>query len=318
MRNYAIFCFILLSTLLLAACAPAAAPAPSEMDMTAREAPSLGAPAEVSGNVFSQAGGEVIPGVTAAQADRLVIKNGSLSIVVDDPVRSLDNITRLADELGGFVVSANLSETFLDSGASVPQANITIRVPAQRFTEALGRIKEETTQLPQYENIDSQDVTGDYTDLASRLRNLEAAEAQLTEIMDDAIRTEDVLSVYNQLVQVREQIEVIKGQMQYYEESAAMSLISVELVANAAVQPLTIAGWQPVGTARNAVQALIDTLEVLGDIVIWLVILVIPVLLVLYLIFVLPLRLLWRAWRRRQGKGEPRSMPAAPPAQPSE
>ena len=56
--------------------------------------------------------------------------------------------------------------------------------------------------------------------------------------MEEATKTEDVLSVFNQLTQVREQIEVIKGQMQYYEQSAALSSISVELYANAAVQPV--------------------------------------------------------------------------------
>jgi hypothetical protein len=110
----------------------------------------------------------------------------------------------------------------------------------------------------------------------------QAAEDQLTEIMGSANRTEDVLAVYNQLVQVREQIEVIKGQMQYYEQSAAMSAISVDLLANAAVQPLTVGGWQPEGTAREAVQALINTLKTLGSLVIWIVIWLVPVLLVLF------------------------------------
>jgi hypothetical protein len=114
---------------------------------------------------------------------------------------------------------------------------------------------------------------------------------------------------------VREQIEVIKGQMQYYEQSAAMSAISVDLVANAAVQPLTVGGWQPEGTAREAVQALINTLKTLGSLVIWIVIWLVPVLLVLFVIFVLPLRWIWRAWRRRNPKVIKQRGPAAPPAQ---
>jgi hypothetical protein len=256
-----------------------------------------------------------VPAAPPAQADRLVIKNGSLSIVVDDPVKSMDSITALAEEMGGFVVSANLTETILDSGDKAPSATITIRVPAERFDEAMKRIKAESKQLPQNENVNSQDVTSEYTDLQSRLRNLEAAEKQLTEIMGSAIRTEDVLSVYNQLVQVREQIEVIKGQIQYYEQSAAMSAISVTLTANAAVQPLTIGGWQPVGVARDAIQSLIDALKVLGNLVIWIVLFLLPVLLVLYVIFVLPLSLVFRAWRRRRARTK--SIQAVPPAPPS-
>ncbi len=305
------FIYIFLTAIIfVSACAQAASIAP-EMD----KAPAYEQAVDVEGNVFRQAESEVLPGSSPAQAERLVIKNASLSIIVDDPVQAMDSITQLADEMGGFVVSANLSESFLESGVKVPSANITIRVPADRFNEALRSIKSETTELPQYENINSQDVTSEYTDLASRLRNLEAAEVKLNEIMEDAIRTEDVLSVYNQLVQVREQIELIKGQMKYYEESAAMSAISVELVANEAVQPLTIGGWQPVGTAKDAVQSLINTLKVLGNIVIWAVLFLLPVLFVLYLVFVLPLSLVWRAWRRRRAKNKPQSTPPAQPAE---
>ena len=100
--------------------------------------------------------------------------------------------------------------------------------------------------------------------------------------MASANKTEDVLSVYSQLVSVREQIELIKGQMKYYEESAALSSISVQLLANAAVQPLTIAGWQPGGVAKEALQSLINTLQSLANFGIRLAILYIPILLVIF------------------------------------
>jgi hypothetical protein len=259
------------------------------------EAPAAQAPGGSSNNAFSA-------GVQAAQAARLVIKNANLSIVVADPGASLDVISKMADDMGGFVVTANLSHTNLSSGAEVPHGSITIRVPAEKLNEALANIEAQSDQAPQNKRIESQDVTSEYTDLQSRLRNLEDAENQLRQIMDNAFSTEDVLSVYNRLVQVREEIEVIKGQIQYYEESAALSAISVELVANEAVQPLEIGGWQPVGVVKQAVQALLNTLRFLTYTVIWIVILVIPVVLLLYVIFVLPLRLLWRAWRKRRAE----------------
>jgi hypothetical protein len=226
-----------------------------------------------------------------------VIKNATLTIVVDDPAASMDAIARMADEMGGYVVTANLYQMPLENGVEVPRANIAVRVPAEKLNEALAQIRSQSNQDPRNENVTSQDVTGEYTDLGSRLRNLEATEEQLTEIMGSAIRTEDVLTVYNQLVQVREQIEVIKGQMQYYEQSAALSSISVDLLANAAAQPLTIGGWQPVGVAKDALQALINTLRFLANLLIWIVLLVLPVLVILYLVFVLPLRFAWRKLR---------------------
>jgi hypothetical protein len=292
--------WIAVFVLLLAACSPAAS-TPSYSESGPVPPKVEGPPAEPEEAMDS--GGGSRPGLESPgqpAIERLVIKTVNLQIVVDDPAKSMDSISKLADSMDGYVVSANLYQSPVVNGVEVPQADITIRVPAERVDEALGRIRELSDRLPISENISSQDVTSDYTDLQSRLRNLEAAEAQLQDIMESANRTEDVLNVYNQLTSVREQIEVIKGQMQYYEQSAALSAISISLIANAAVQPLEIGGWEPVGVAKGAIQALINAMQTLATAAIWIVLLVIPVLLVVLLPLYLIIRLFLR-WRARRG-----------------
>jgi hypothetical protein len=301
--------------LILGSCASAATPS---ADFGLESAP--GEPAMEPAAEFDQSAEEgVRRSITnvAQAADRIVIKNANLSIVVADPGETMESISLMADEMGGFVVNANLYQSRLESGVEVPRASVTIRIPAERLNEALDRIRSQSDRDPLTERVDSQDVTREYIDLQSRLRNLQNTEAQLTEIMDDAIRTEDVLSVYNRLVEIREQIEVTQGQIQYFEQSAALSAIAIELIANEAVIPLTIGGWQPVGVAKNAVQALIDTLKFVATAAIWVVIYILPVLLVLYLVFVLPFSLIWKAWRRRQAQSKViQAVP--PPANPED
>ena len=234
--------------------------------------------------------------------ERLVIKNADLVIVVKDPSSSMDAIVRLAEELGGFVVSANLYQTTAEGGAKVPQGSVTIRVPAEYLNDALDEIKGESDQDPLSESISSQDVTGEYVDLQSRLSNLEATETQLLVIMEDADETEDVLTVYNELVRVRGEIEVTKGRIKYLEQSAALSSVHVELLADEAVQPLTVGGWQPSGVAKTAVQALINALKFFANAAIWVVIFVLPVLLILFVVVFLPVR--WVVRRLRRNKNE--------------
>jgi hypothetical protein len=212
----------------------------------------------------------------AGVVQRMVIKNAELSIVVGDPLQKMDDISNMAEEMGGFVVSSNVWQNTLSNGAKVPHASITIRVPSERLDEALGLIKAGVGEITS-ENVSGQDVTSDYTDLQSRLRNLEAAETQLQAIMDEASKTEDVLQVYNNLVNVREQIEVIKGQMQYYEQAAALSMISVDITGDEEAQPLQIGGWQPAGVAKDAIETMINTLQSLGNIAIWFVLCVLPI-----------------------------------------
>ena len=238
---------------------------------------------------------------TVESSERIVIKDANLEIVVNAPDESMETIGRMAEEMGGFIVSANLYMAQLSDGQEFPRASITIRVPADRLNEALALIESESDRLPLSKNINSQDVTSDYTDLQSRLRNLEAAEAQLMEIMASANKTEDVLNVFDQLTRVREQIEVIKGQIKYYEESAKLSAIRVELIPNEVIQPITIGGWQPLGVIKDAIQSLIIALQGLFYVIIRIALYILPIL----LIIVLPLYFIVRGlvgWRRRRNQ----------------
>jgi hypothetical protein len=159
-------------------------------------------------------------------------------------------------------------------------------------------------------------VTQEYVDLKSRLKNLEAAEAQLTKIMEQATKTEDVLNVFNQLVATREQIEMIKGQMQYYEQSAAYSAISARLIAEETIKPIEVGGWKPQGEVRDAIQSLINFLQDFVNFLIWSVLYYLPKLLLIGLVVVLPIWLVYLIIRaiRRRSKKDKTPAPPEPPA----
>jgi hypothetical protein len=220
--------------------------------------------------------------------ERLVIQNADLSIVVADPEVKLDQIANMAETMGGFVVSKNVYQTTTGSNVKVAAGTIMVRVPSEKLEEALGQIKAEAVEV-QNENRSGQDVTRDYVDLQSRLKTHEQAAEQLSEILEQKTESAEVIEVFNQLVYHREQIEILKGQISYYEEAAALSAINVTVTAEESLQPLEIAGWRPVGVARDALQALINFFQGFVNFLIWLVILIIPAGLVI-------LGLLWLLW----------------------
>jgi hypothetical protein len=308
-RRVVLFVFLAL-VMALSACASASrsmqesAPAEPGMPPTYNKGMKIEMPITEEHAVMDAAGSGSNAGVAgyALPEQRLVLRNANLTIVVADPAKAMSAIGALAEGMEGYIVNSNLYKTGGVDGAEFPEANITVRVPSGRLTEALSNIKgmvKDPSKDVRSENVSGQDVTKEYTDLKSRLRNLEDTEKQLREIMGSATKTEDVLSVYNQLVMIREQIEVMKGQIQYFEESAALSSIAVQIMAEAAVQPLEIGGWQPVGVARDAVQALIDTVQFLASAAIWVALFALPVALLIFL----PLRGLWVLFRRsRRGK----------------
>jgi hypothetical protein len=194
----------------------------------------------------------------AAQAvERLVIENADLAIVVKDPTAKMKEVSDLAREFGGFVVSSNLYQSYTAVGKEVPEATIVIRVPAARLDEALARIKADAVDI-QSENRSGQDVTNQYVDLQAQLTAKQAAEKKLLEIMDQAVKAEDVLAVYMQVQNVQTEIEQLKGQIKYLQESAALSAISVRLIAEAGNQPIEVGPWKPQGAAKQAIQDLIN------------------------------------------------------------
>ncbi len=279
MKRIMPFSLIVVAAIVLSACG-AAAPKNSESgiepmyDMAPM--PMLAeAPASVesyTGDAAQGGGG----GVAAASVERMIIENAEITIVVADVEARMAELQEMAKEMGGFVVASNLYTTYRNN-VEAPEGSLTIRVPSRELNAALDRIKDGAVEV-RSENRSGQDVTAQYVDLQSRLKNLEAAERQLTEILENATETEDVVNIFNQLVYYREQIELVKGQMQYYEEAAALSAINIQLIAEKTIQPVQIGKWEPQGVALEAIQDLIDFWKGFVDFMIRFIIYTLPML----------------------------------------
>ena len=309
MKKILPFSLIVIAALFLAACGSSRASQATEVYVADGVQPELyaAAPAPTAGFVTAQeapasSGG----GGEASAVERIVIQNADISIVVADVEGRMKNIQIMAEQMGGFVVSSNLYQSFNNNYVEVPEAQVVIRVPAEKLDEALEQIKKDVVEI-QNENRSGQDVTAEYVDLKSRLANYEAAEEQLSRIMETATETEDVVNIFNQLVYYREQIEIVKGQMKYYEEAAALSAITVRIIAEEKEQPIEIGGWEPQGVAKDAVQDLIYFYQDFVNFVIRFVIYTLPVWVTvgipLYLIFI-GVRAVFRKLRGNKKKVE--------------
>jgi hypothetical protein len=243
----------------------------------------------------------------AAQVERIVIQNADLSVVVSDVEGRMKEIEKMAQDMGGFVVSSNLYQGYTSDYTPVPEASITIRVPAEQLNDALDQIKKDAVEV-QTETRSGTDVTAEYVDLKSRLKTYEAAEKELTKLMESSENADEVINIFNQLMYYREQIELVKGQIKYYEEAAALSAISVRLVAEETIKPVTIGKWEPKGVALEAVQDLLNFWKGFVDFLIRFVLLILPVLITIaipfYLAF-LGLRWVLRKMRGNKKKVEP-------------
>lgn len=233
-------------------------------------------------------------GVKNAMQERLIIRTADMTIVVPDTEAALAQIAQMAESGGGWVVSSNIYQ----SSETSKTGYITIRVPSEGFQsviDAIGGLATEVTSL----NTSGQDVTEEYVDLTSQLANLQATAERVRGFLDESRTVEEALAVNQELSRLEGEIELTKGRMQYLSESSAFSSITVNVTPDELAQPIQVAGWQPTGVARQAVEALVSALQALANVAIWFVIFALPVLIII-LIPILLLIWLIRRLRRRE------------------
>ena len=112
-------------------------------------------------------------------------------------------------------------------GPDQEQATITIRVPQDQFFVALDKLQGLGTV--QSQNLSTQDVTEQFIDLQARLKSAQAEEQSLLALLDKAQTVGDIISIQQQLTEVRSQIEMLQGQINYIQGRVDMSTITVTL-----------------------------------------------------------------------------------------
>jgi PKD repeat protein len=195
---------------------PTAAPTPKVPP------PGFAGPAE-SRDEAKVAGEDEVNYSVSGEIDRMIVRSGDISLVVEDVSITIDQIAQLAEDLGGYVVSSKR----WGQGKKTAGA-ITIRVPAEDFDSAMRAMRRLAVEVTS-EGTSSKDVTEEYVDLTSKLGNLEATEAQLLKLMEKAETVEGILNVQKELSKTRGEIEQTKGRMQYLERTSATSLIRTNL-----------------------------------------------------------------------------------------
>ena len=251
---------IALVILLLVPVACARAPQPPEVVPTPVPAPAP-MPSEQN-ELYKNTGAGALP----STEERMIVRTGEMSLVVEDVVGAKDEIAQLAARYDGYVVSSQISGEEQEM-----RGYISIRVPDDKFESALAELRDLAVRVTS-ESTASQDITEEYVDLQSRLKNAEATESQYLALLAKATDVEDILRIYERLSQVRQEIEQIKGRMQYLERTSSMSLIEVRLKPEATAKPLVRVGWNIVEIFKSAIRGIVIAGQVLGTIAIWLLI----------------------------------------------
>jgi hypothetical protein len=235
-----------------------------------------------------------------ATDQRRIVKTGEVTIEVESVANALARVRGMAVELGGYVGGAQ-------AGSLDERATLTLRIPAERFDDALSRLHELDGKVL-VESTREEDVTAAVVDLEARLKNLESSEAQYRALMARASKIEDILSIQSRLDDVQGQIEQLSAQLKQLSGQADLATLTVTLQPKSEPVQQASAGWDPGASAKAALGVLLQVGQAIVVGGIWLAIVGLPLLVVLAVILAVLLRL---GLFRRQAPSVRSETPAA-------
>jgi hypothetical protein len=140
-----------------------------------------------------------------------IIRTADLTLAVYQVEKGLSAVDQIAREVGGYL-------------SLRADQQLTIRVPRERFDEALHRIELLGDVL--HRSITAEDVTDDYVDLDMRLRNALLVRTRLEKLLETAA-VRDAVEIEKELARVTEDIERLEGKLKLLGDRIAYSTITV-------------------------------------------------------------------------------------------
>ena len=183
---------------------------------------------------------------------RKLIRSAELRIEVahvDSAMRLVDAAMRSHEAVVANAQVSQISDKRRD-------ATVSINVPANRFDETLAELRRIGTV--RNENVSTQDVSREYTDLEIRLGVKEQTVDRLRSLLGTrTAKLSDVLQLERELGRAIAELEQMKGERRFYDHQVAMSSISLTLF-----EPTPVGGPQIGAPVMAALRA---SLEVLGS-----------------------------------------------------
>lgn len=235
--------------------------------------------------------------VAELAAARKVIKDAQVLLETADVKLAMNRVTAIAAQTGGYVLETR-SDLSRPEGDS---AFVKIAVPVDAFEPALSRVRNAGDRVLS-ETASGTDVSQDFVDLESQIRNLEVKEARIRAFMDDTQSIDKAMEIGERLSQIEGEIAQRRARLDLMAQRAAMSTIAVEFREPPAPEPPEIIAappppppaWSARAVAEEAFETLSVVLRHISTVAIWIGIVVLPLAIPLVAAF-----WAWRRWRHR-------------------
>lgn len=233
----------------------------------------MGAPAYDTFGAAKGMGSISVPGIMpetdytpqTSAANRLVIQESNLALLVKDVVDTRKKIIGFAESKGGYMVNSSTSNP-----QDAPTATISIRIPASTLEQSLEYFHSLSIKVVS-ENLLGRDVTDQYVDIDTRISQIQGTVARLNGILNQATEISDITNLTNQILNYQNQIDSLKGQKLSLEKNAELAKLTVYLSTDEIALPYAPSEtFRPAVVFKLAVRSLVGTLRGIATDAIWL------------------------------------------------
>lgn len=152
-----------------------------------------------------------------------IIKTASVGIEVDDYKTEILKIREIVKANNAYI-STEDEKNYSNSIYN----NLIIRVKNEDFEKLIGLLTVDVKKVT-YKNINSQDVTEEFVDIAARLKTKKEVEIRYTEILKQAKTIREILDIEEELRQIREEIEAKEGRLKFLNSQVDLSTINLSI-----------------------------------------------------------------------------------------
>jgi len=160
-----------------------------------------------------------------ASEQQMVIKQGSATIKVETGTldEKKNQLNTIMDQY-----NAETSSVWFNEYSTEKQYAVTLKIAPTKFDSFM----ESLSALGEIKSIDasSDDVTEQYTDLQTRITNLEEELARLNALYSEADNVEEILMIEREVTRVQTQLEIYQARALNLERSSSQSTITVYLI----------------------------------------------------------------------------------------
>ena len=188
----------------------------------------------------------------ASLPEQKIIRIADIKAEVTNVSESTERVKEVAKRHDGQVQSSSVYA----GSQNRYSGTVTIRVPAERFDDALADIVAIGRVLSS--SVTADDVTEEYVDLVAQRDSLSNQLAQYNRLLAKGQNVSEILDVQKEIERVQVQLDRIVGRMKYLDSRTSFSTITVSLSEPAQVE--APGGYSVPAVISDGIAGFVDTL----------------------------------------------------------